>query len=248
MKATCQAGGQYDLVTYCVEGGEELSRDTVYTDPDPDAHTPGAAVKEHETPATCTEAGSYDLATYCTLCGDPVATETVTVPAKGHTWGDWTIVRPATEDDPGEAKRVCSACGEEETRSAEEVEPVDKIVKFVNIAKMYYVIDLGDDSTYTIYNSSTLSWYSNEPLTFYVGTFSGFGFSDVIVYANGQELVPDENGAYTLPNNSDTVIVTVSGAVQDDSAPNGKLSFWELLIRFFRKIVAFFSGAFGKAG
>ena len=246
-KATCQAGGHYDLVTYCVEGGEELSRETVNTPIDPDAHAPAAAVKENETPATCTEAGSYDLVTYCALCGDETGRETVNVPAKGHTWGDWTIIRPATEDDPGEARHVCSVCGAEETKNAVDVEPVDKIVKFVNIPKMYYVIDLGEGSTYTVYDTSTLSWYSNEPLTFYVGSFSGFGFSDVIVYANGQEMVPDENGAYTLPNNGDTVVVTVAGAVQDDSAPNGRLSFWELLLRFLRKIIAFFSGAFGKA-
>ena len=248
VKATCQAGGHYDSVVYCVEGGEELTRETVYTDPDPDAHTPGAAVKENETPATCTGTGSYDLVVRCTLCSEIVSTTSKTVPAKGHTWGDWTIVRPATEEDPGEAKRVCTACGEEETRTAADVEPVDKIVKFVNISKMHYVLDLGDGESYTIYNSSTVSWYSNEPLTFYVVTYAGFNFSDIIVYANGQELVPDENGAYTLPNNADTVVVTVAGAVQDDSAPNGKLSFWELLIRFFRSIIDFFRGAFGKAG
>ena len=45
---------------------------------------------------------------------------------------------------------------------------------------------------------------------------------------------------------TETVIVTAEGAVKDDSAPSGKLSFWELLIRFFKKIIDFFSGAFAK--
>ena len=249
VKATCQAGGSYDLVTYCVEGGEELSRQTVYTDPDPDAHTPGAAARENENPATCTAEGSYDLVIRCTLCEEIVSSTAKTIPAKGHTWGAWTVTRPATEDDPGEAKRVCSACGAEETKTAVDLEPVTMTVRFVNINKMHYTILLEDDETYSIYNSSTVKWTSTGPLTFRVAVYGTFPYPDIIIRADGEELVPDENGVYTLPNNGAEVTVTAVGAVQDDSAPNGKLSFWELLLRFFRKIVAVFTAAFGsKAG
>lgn len=57
---------------------------------------------------------------------------------------------------------------------------------------------------------------------------------------------PNADGYYSLPQTAETVLVTAEGAVKDDSAPGGKLSFWELLIRFFQKIVAFFAAAFGK--
>ena len=245
VKATCQAGGHYDLVTYCVEGGEELSRETVTTEIDPDAHAPGAAAKENETAATCTAPGSYDWVTRCTLCGDVVSSTAKTVPAKGHQWGEWTVTRPATDDDPGEARRVCAVCGAEETGPAVDVEPVTMTVRFVNIGKMHYIIELDDDETYSIYNSSTVKWTSTGPLTFRVAVYGTFPYPDIIIRADGQELVPDENGLYTLPNNGAEVTVTAAGAVKDDSAPNGKLSFWELLLRFFRRIIAVFTAAFG---
>ena len=210
-------------------------------------HTPGTAVKEHESAATCTEAGSYENVVYCSVCGDEISRTTVTVPAKGHTWGSWAVIRPATEEDEGEAERVCAACGATETKTAAELEPITMTVRFVNISKMHYIIDLGDDETYSVYNSSTVDWTSTGPLKFRVAVYSTFMFEDIIIYADGEELVPDEDGVYTLPNNGGTVVVTAAGAVQDDNAPNGKLSFWELLIRFFKKIVAFFSTVFGKS-
>ena len=82
---TCTQPGSYDLVVYCTECGEELSRETV-TVPAL-GHTPGEAVKENKKAATCTEPGSYDLVVYCTVCGEEISRETVTVPATGHTWG-----------------------------------------------------------------------------------------------------------------------------------------------------------------
>ena len=205
-------------------------------------HTPGAAVKEHESAATCTEAGSYENVVYCFVCGDEISRTAVTVPAKGHTWGSWTVIRPATEEDEGEAERVCEVCGATETKTAAEVEPITMTVRFVNISKMHYIIELGDDETYSVYNSSTVDWTSTGPLKFRVAVYSSFMFEDIIIYADGEELVPDEDGVYTLPNNGETVVVTAAGAVQDDSTPNGKLSFWELLIRFFKRIIAVFSG------
>lgn len=56
-------------------------------------------------PATCTTDGLTEGA-HCTICGD-VLTAQATVPATGHAWGAWTTVRAATEQEPGEEKRVC---------------------------------------------------------------------------------------------------------------------------------------------
>ena len=119
-------------------------------------------------------------------------------------------------------------------------------VKFNNIGKMHYVIDLGNGETYTVYNSSTVMWNSNRAMKFTVYTYATFNYPDYIVYADGQALTPDADGVYTIPASGGRVVVSVAGAVKDDSAPSGKLSFWELLIRFFQKIVAFFTSAFGK--
>ena len=46
-------------------------------------------------------------------CGE---TKHEVLPATGHTWGEWTVSVPATETASGEKERVCSVCGERETR------------------------------------------------------------------------------------------------------------------------------------
>lgn len=62
-------------------------------------------------PPTCTENG-YTVHT-CG-CGDRYWDGIV--PAKGHTWGAWVTVKAATEEEAGLAERVCSVCGEKETK------------------------------------------------------------------------------------------------------------------------------------
>ena len=242
--ATCTTDGGYDLVIRCTVCGNEISREPHVV---PAGHTAGEVVKENETAPTCTDAGSYDAVVYCAECGEEMSRDTVTVPAKGHTWGEWEVVTPATEEADGEAKRVCSVCGAEETKPISAMgDEITKTIKFVNIAKMHYELDLGDGETYEIYNSSTVQWISRQALRFKVVTYASYNYDDIIIRANGTEITPDADGYYSLPKTAETVIVTAEGAVKDDSAPGGKLSFWELLIRFFRKIVAFFSSAFGK--
>ncbi|MBQ3300991.1 MAG: hypothetical protein IJH04_02340, partial [Eggerthellaceae bacterium] len=39
------------------------------------------------------------------------------VPALGHQWGEWTVVKPATETEEGLEERVCARCGAKETRA-----------------------------------------------------------------------------------------------------------------------------------
>ena len=72
--ATCKTKGSYELVVYCSECGEELSRET-QTIPKTD-HTPAAAVKENEVKATYDKAGSYDEVVYCSVCGEELSRET----------------------------------------------------------------------------------------------------------------------------------------------------------------------------
>jgi hypothetical protein len=45
------------------------------------------------------------------------------LPATGHSYGEWTVSKEATTEAEGEEKRVCSGCGDEETRSIAKLEP-----------------------------------------------------------------------------------------------------------------------------
>ena len=60
----------------------------------------------------CTDDGY--LVYTCSECGDSYRGENVKGP--GHSFGDWINVRPATENEMGLDRRVCTECGEEETR------------------------------------------------------------------------------------------------------------------------------------
>lgn len=62
--------------------------------------------------ATCTENG-YTGDEVCTICHAVVKRGT-RLPATGHTWGEWEVVKEATETEDGLKERTCSVCGEEE--------------------------------------------------------------------------------------------------------------------------------------
>lgn len=69
--------------------------------------------------ATCTENGS--VVKKCNGC-DKTTTETL--PAKGHSYGNWQTVTEATTETPGLQKRICSICNNEETKTIPKLEPV----------------------------------------------------------------------------------------------------------------------------
>lgn len=79
---TCTVDGSYDLVTYCRECGEEMSKEHIIIPPTGHQHT--ATRHENEISATCTESGSYDLVTYCTDDGVELSREHKTIDALGH--------------------------------------------------------------------------------------------------------------------------------------------------------------------
>ena len=86
---------------------------------DAEPHTPLSAVRENETDADCEHEGSYDSVIYCERCGKEVSKEHVTVPAKGHSFGDYVQTKPVTCTENGEEQRVCEECGHTETRVVE---------------------------------------------------------------------------------------------------------------------------------
>ncbi|MBR6743847.1 MAG: leucine-rich repeat protein, partial [Clostridia bacterium] len=64
--------------------------------------------------ATCTEAG-YTESLICTKCGALVK-KLETIPATGHSFSEWRIVKKATCTEDGLYERACS-CGEKETKT-----------------------------------------------------------------------------------------------------------------------------------
>jgi len=69
---------------------------------------------EHEyiaitTPATCTEDG---VIVYTCICGDSYSE---VIPATGHSWGEWRIIKEATVFEDGEERRTCDNCGATES-------------------------------------------------------------------------------------------------------------------------------------
>lgn len=61
---------------------------------------------------TCTEGGkSYE---FCSDCGSE---RTVDIPARGHSWSEWTVDIEATTEKEGQRSRSCLECGEKETES-----------------------------------------------------------------------------------------------------------------------------------
>lgn len=75
--------------------------------------------------ATCTEAGNKSYYT-CSECGKcfsdskgttEISKDSVTVPATGHSYGEWTITKEATATSEGTRTRRCTKCGNKETET-----------------------------------------------------------------------------------------------------------------------------------
>ena len=200
------------------------------------------SVKNVTAAPACEAAGEAEFTATFTNEAFTAQTATGPVAAIGHNWGEWETVTPATATETGLEKRGCTRCDAEETRIIPaEGEIVTKRVRFVNLDKMHYLIDDEGGETYAVYNSSTVEWTSARPLRFRVVCYGSFPFDGVIVYANGTELTPDADGWYTLPKNAEAVTISAAGAVDDASAPTGKRSFWDLLLRLIRRIISFFT-------
>lgn len=61
----------------------------------------------------CTTAGEKQIV--CSVCDAVIKIESI--PAKGHTTSEWTVVKDATCTADGEKKSVCTVCGEEYTEA-----------------------------------------------------------------------------------------------------------------------------------
>ena len=114
--ASCEDFGNRDywMCTSCgrifsdAEGTTETDDETVLIPPL--GHSPGETWRPSgkRTDPTCTETGEEELIRRCTRCGEVVETRVNRVPALGHAWGDWTVIKEATEEEEGQEKRICA--------------------------------------------------------------------------------------------------------------------------------------------
>ena len=98
---TCTEPG-YEAYEYCEKCSYTTFKALVAT-----GHTYSATV----TTPTCTDKG---YTTYKCACGDTYTADEV--PASGHDYSDWTQIKAPTCSVKGEESRVCTACGNTETR------------------------------------------------------------------------------------------------------------------------------------
>ena len=118
-------------------------------------------------------------------------------------------------------------------------------INFTSINNTHFIVE----NYMAVYNSAIVYWSNDQELKFTVRVYQSFMFEDYIVYINGKEATPNEEGYYVVPAGSGDVRVTIAGAVIDNGDGSGdtvtKWSFWEWLLQLFRKIADFFSNLFG---
>ena len=116
--STCFGEGSYDVVTYCVECGIELSRRSEVTPIS--EHVPAEPVKENEIVATCRDDGSFDSVVYCSFCDLEFSRTEVFVERGQHVLGDpvsENVVSPVCKNNGYYDSVVrCTLCDTEVSR------------------------------------------------------------------------------------------------------------------------------------
>ena len=115
----------------CKGCGTVLEKGKEIPIPDP-VHT-HTLTKTSAKDATCTASGNVEYYT-CSGCkktfSDATGTKEitdVTVPAKGHQYGEWKVEKEATKTAEGLKSRVCKNCGDKQTQSIPKLKDGDKI-------------------------------------------------------------------------------------------------------------------------
>ena len=109
--STCKTEG-VRTYTATVTFGEKTFTDSKTEAIAKAAHTPETIPGKA---ATCTETGLTE-GSKCSVCGEMLK-EQETIPASGHDFGDWTVTKEAGIGSEGEETRICTRCGETETRT-----------------------------------------------------------------------------------------------------------------------------------
>ena len=110
---TCTEEG-VKTFTCTVEGCDKPT----YTEPV--AKLPHTEVKLDGKAATCTEAGLSE-GKKCSACGE-ITVKQETIPATGHSYGEWVVDTPATEEAEGTKHKDCANCDSVETGTIPKLE------------------------------------------------------------------------------------------------------------------------------
>ena len=79
-------------------------------------------VKDFAIAPTCENSGKTE-GSHCSVCGE-VLTAQKEIPATGHSWGEWKVVREATASNEGLKQRTCVKCSKVEEDSIPKLLPV----------------------------------------------------------------------------------------------------------------------------
>ena len=131
---SCYAFKEWQVVSGGAVLADSTAASTTFTMPGSDVEIKAVSQPTHtlekteKVDPTCTEPGTEAYWT-CSVCkkmfsdeaGTTEITEPIAIPA-GHDWGEWKVVKEATETEDGEEARTCARCEEKETR------PIPKLV------------------------------------------------------------------------------------------------------------------------
>ncbi|MBQ9505812.1 MAG: InlB B-repeat-containing protein, partial [Clostridia bacterium] len=241
---TCVDEGGYDAVTKCAVCRIELSNTHVTLE--------ATGIHDYDVTysvenPTCTQSEPI-IATYtCRICGDTY-TEEIPVPGV-HTVTNWTTTKIPTESDPvGYRTGTCDLCGETVTEELYFKPAGQRFIQFIG----------QDGVTYTVVNydtheeervSGTVTYYTNVTMKFYVTVNSSFPYSDYDVYVDGVKISQNADGSYSIPPADSGANIKVVGTIPaainpgdsgTDQGSNVKLSFWQRIINFFKRLFSIF--------
>ena len=101
---TCTSSGMYS--EKCTRCGKIFDAGTYPA-------TEHTAVVDEAVAPTCTASGLSE-GSHCSVCGTVIKAQT-TVPAKGHSWNDGTVIKEPTCTEAGTKSYKCTVCGETKT-------------------------------------------------------------------------------------------------------------------------------------
>lgn len=136
--------------------------------------------------ATC-ETDGLTFGVKCSTCGEVIQAQEV-IPALGHQYGEWVVIKEATETEKGVKKQICTVCEKEniEEYSLEVQLPPVEVVYPCNV--VIKVSDYGEILTDIIGgNVGDVVTVTPKP----------YSFCKVVnVTINGVDIIPNEDGLY----------------------------------------------------
>ena len=205
--ASCTAEGSYESVIYCSVCSEEISRETVITEPL--GHTPSEAVSERErVEPTCTNPAGYNSVVYCSVCGEKIESQHITFEFLPH-----------TDSDGDGLCDICKTVTDSEKHNLQLAKntkinvPQSRTVRYKYKVSMTATADLPDGYYIQWYSDGSpvgekgnkKAVYVTEPLT-----AQKYLFNAVVVDSEGQPVTPVDSNSVTVTVNSSFISRLIS--------------------------------------